>query len=274
MGRLRNLSNSRKGIRGTVTKGNIIYDAVDLEANNELYETETTAKYPIGTRVVSCDGRVFRYALASLEVKPGFGAFNLNVFNAITGGCVNAQAVGDKSIVLLCDSTTGGTSWFGTENRMAGGYISLPTGTITQVRRIVSHAASANGSNVTVNLDGPLTEAVTAAEMCEVMQNPYSALTQQGHTRASVVGVPVTTIAAGSYGWIQTWGPTWITPSVAGVGSAERERTLIFYSDGSVRNINDVDMSTYGSQIAGFCINVTATGDWTNPPFVMLQISP
>jgi hypothetical protein len=88
------------------------------------------------------------------------------------------------------------------------------------------------------------------------------------------MGVPVTTIAAGRFGWIQTWGPCWVTPSVAGVGSATTERTLIFVGDGSVHNINDNDMSTYGCQIAGFCINTTAAGDWTNPPFVMLTISP
>jgi len=272
MGRTRYINNSRSGVQGTVVQGNVIYDTqpnMDLE----LYDTETTPKYPIGTRLVSGDGRVFRYALAAASVNPGFGASNNNTFNGITGGSVTARAIGDTTITLLCDATTGGSTWFGTANRMAGGYVSLPSLTITQFRRIVSHPASANGSNVVVTLDGPFTQAVAAASMAEVMQNPYSAL-YTGGNYDSVVGVPVTQIATGYYGWIQTWGPTWITPDVAGVGSEAHGRQLIFVGNGAIELVNDMDPSTYSCQHAGFILGTSASGDWTNPPFVMLQISP
>jgi len=272
MARARYVSNSRRGIAGTAIGGNIIFET-EPSMDDELYEAETAARYPIGTRVVSSDGRVFRYALAAATVTPGFGASNNNTFNAIIGGAVTARAIGDKTITFLCDSTTGGATWFGTLNRMAGGYVSLPTGSITQFRRIVSHPATASASNVVVTLDGPFTRTITAAEMAEVMQNPYSAL-YTGGNYDSVVGVPVTTIATGYYGWIQTWGPTWIVPDVAGVGSEAHGRQLIFVGNGAIELVNDMDPGTYCCQHAGFILGTSVVGDWSNPPFVMLQISP
>jgi len=276
MNRLRYARNAIDG-NGTLFRGD--FYQVTLESSlggttgHRIWETKTTPQYQLGARLVLEDGRVFRYALATTTVTPGFGASNKNIFNAITGGCVRAQAVGDTSVVFLCDATTGGASWFGTKNRMAGGYVSIPVGTITQFRRIVSHAATANGSNVTVNLDMPLTEAVTATKMAEVMQNPYSALYPGGNFD-SVVGVPLTTIATGYYGWIQTWGPTWIVPDVAGVGSEAHGRQLIFVGNGAIELKNDMDPTTYSCQHAGFILGTSVVGDWANPPFVMLQISP
>ena len=242
-------------------------------AHQGLYEISAIQRYALGTRVVDSDGRVFRYALAAATVAPGFGASNNNTFNGITGGVVNAQAIGDKVCSLLLDATTGGATWFGTKNRMAGGYISLPTGSPPQFRRIVSHPAGVSTDTIVVTLDGPFSRALTAAEMAEVIQNPYSAL-YTGGNYDSVVGVPLVSITTGYYGWIQTWGPTWITPDVAGVGSEAHGRQLIFVGNGAIELVNDMDPSTYACQHAGFILGTSAAGDWTNPPFVMLQISP
>ena len=275
MGRLRHLSNSRDGVRGTVSRGNIIYDSIDLEANKELYEVGTTKKYPLGTRLVTADGRVFRYAKAEGDLVANRGALNHQRYNGITGGIVSAFASGVTEVNILLDSTTSGSTWFGVENNMAGGSIVLATGTPTICRQIVKHPAGSDADTITITLDGPTTRAITAAEMAEVMRNPYQALVQSTHsTHLSCMGVTQNAFTAGDYGWIQTWGVSWITPDLGTLGIDEYDRELIFLGTGTVVQTTDSDPTTYANQHAGFLMNFTSVSEWSIPPFVMIQISP
>jgi len=275
MGRLRHLSNSRTGVRGTVSKGNIIYDAIDLEANLELYEVGTTKKYPLGTRLVTADGRVFRYAKAEGDLIANRGVLNHQRYSGITGGIVSAFASGVTEVNILLDSTTSGATYFGVANNMAGGSIVLATGTPTICRQIVKHPAGINAETITITLDGPTTRAITAAEMAEVMRNPYQALVQATHGEwCAIMGVTQNAWSAGDYGWIQTWGVTWITPSLGTIGVNEYDRECIFLGDGSIVQTTDYDPTTYAYQHAGFLINWSSTSNWSIPPFLMLQISP
>jgi len=275
MGRLRHMSNSRTGVRGTTSKGNIIYDAVDLEANLELYEVGTTKKYPLGTRLVTADGRVFRYAKAEGDLVANRGALNHQRYNGITGGIVSAFASGVTEVNILLDGDTSGDTFFGVANNMAGGSIVMPTGAPTMCRQIVKHPAGADGETITITLDGPTTRAIAAADMAEVMRNPYQALVQSTHGEwLAIMGVTQNAFSAGDYGWIQTWGVSWITPSLGTLGVDEYDRELIFLGDGSIVQSTDYDPTTYAYQRCGFLMNWSSTSNWSIPPFVMIQISP
>ena len=233
-----------------------------------VYSTGTVRKFVSGTRYRIGD-RVFKYGKTGAAVNPGFGAFNNGVYSGITGGNVTARAIGDIWLDILLDATTGGTTWFGTKNNMVGGIWCQPDGTNAQFRMITGHEKGADALTIKVYLDGPITRTMIATSFMECAQNPYNQLSNSGGGWASVMGVPTTVIASGSYGWFQSWGPCWVTPSLP-VADTVKWRTVCFVGDGSIRSFEDVTGET-GHQVAGFVIDQTS-GD--NPPFVMLQISP
>ena len=235
-----------------------------------VYSTGTVKKHsPLGIRYRVGDS-VYKYGRAGAALATGFGAKNFGAYNNITGGVVSARSIGDMWIDLLLDSTTGGTGWFGTKNNMVGGFVSMPTGAPTMFRHIMGHEKGANAATIKVYLDGPLTRATDAAQMCEVGQNPYYNLRQTNNNFTSVMGVPTTKIASGSFGWFQTEGPAWVVPALP-VADTAQWREVYFGGDGSILGSEDSTAET-GLQRAGFVIDNTSPGS-DNPPFIFLQIS-
>ena len=233
-----------------------------------VYSTGTVKKHPIAYRYRIGD-RVFKYGKTVSSVKSGFGAFNDGVYSGITGGNVTASKIGEVSLDILLDATTGGATWFGTKNNMVGGLWSQPDGTNAQFRMITGHEKGANGGIIKVYLDGPFTRAMAAASFMEVAQNPYNQLVLPGGTMASVMGVPTTLIASGSFGWMQTWGPCWMNPDLP-VADTANWRTVVIVQGGGIRSFDDATAEA-GHQVVGFVIDKTS-GD--NPPFIFLTISP
>ena len=253
--------------------GGIYQDGVLLPGKSvqNTYRDSTTQNYLLGSRRVTLDGRVYRYALAGAACASGFGCKNFGAYAAVTGGAVTTTVDGADKVVILLDATTGGATWFGTAGRMIGGYVSMPTGTPPLFRIITDHSTGVDGGYVTITLDGPLTRAVTATNFMEIAQNPYANVRQTNNNFTSVMGVAVGAIASGSYGWIQTWGPCWCIPAIP-VADTAQWRTVCFGGDGSVLSYEDITGET-GLQVAGFVIDNTSPGS-DNPPFIMLQISP
>ena len=253
--------------------GGIYQDGVLLPGKSvqNTYRDSTTQNYLLGSRRITLDGRVYRYALAGAACASGFGCKNFGAYSGVTGGAVTTTVDGDDKVVILLDATTGGATWFGTAGRMIGGYMSMPTGTLTLFRIITDHSTGASGGYVTITLDGPLTRAVTATNFMEIAQNPYADVRQTNNLFTSVMGVAVGAIASGSYGWIQTWGPCWCIPALP-VADTSQWRTVTFGGDGSILSYEDSTGET-GLQVAGFVIDNTSPGS-DNPPFIMLQISP
>ncbi len=247
--------------------GQLHIDATDTTRFG-VYSTGTVRKFISGTRYRIGD-RVYKYGLTAGAIKSGFGAFNNGVFDGVTGGNVTARAIGDVWLDILLDSTTGGTTWFGTKNNMVGGMWSQPDSTLAQFRLITGHEKGANGGTIKVYLDGPLTRTLVAASFMEIAQNPYNQLVRPGGTMASVMGVPTTNVASGSFGWNQTWGPCWMNPDLP-VADTANWRTVVFVQGGGIRGFDDATGEN-GHQVAGFVIDKTS-GD--NPPFIFLQISP
>jgi len=242
------------------------------------YTMDATAKYAIGQRYVDeTDGRVFRYAgCGTAGWQPGCGAFFCgSVIDLGSGAGENLHAnaaIGDTTVVIEVASVTA-DAW-------AGGYIVFGHGSAlgarTHNRRIVGNTASAATTNhVTVTLDGALTAAVTTSDYCELIINPYSNLQTTTSEFSSVGGVPCAIATTGQFGWVQTWGPCWITGN-ATPGSTAMERKLYFVGDGSIQgDVGLVAPTTEPErrQEAGFIIQKDSSGSG-GPPFVMLQISP
>jgi len=247
-----------------------------------IWETSLTAKYSPGTRLITEDGRVFRYAKASNIVNVRhFGLkFWRQIGDGIAASAGGSSAVGDYTVTLTGTGVT--------KDEYMGGYITIFS-TPVQARYIVSNTAT-SGTTFVVTLAEPLTTAVTrASTYCEALQCPYANVRltagpsggDSGNDYSSVAGIPfITTSAANTYLWIQTWGPIWINPhgsSLQDAGITGGERRLVFDVEGSVCIEDDVAHGPGADgdehQIAGFIIDRSASGT-SGPPLVMLTISP
>lgn len=240
--------------------------------DHPTYEVSTTQRYALGTRRVTPDGRVFRYAAAGTNGwKSGYGAFHAG--SLVIGEVLHVAATEGDETVVIEQASIAADEW-------AGGLIVMGHGSAakTQNRRILSNTASAATTNhVTVTLDGPLSESLLTSDYVEIIKNEYANVDGGSNEFSSVAGVPAAVAVSGEYGWIQTWGPCWIVPGGSGTpGSTAAERTVYFVGDGSINgDVGFVDPTTEPErrQVAGYIIQRDSSGSG-GPPFVMLQLVP
>lgn len=235
---------------------------------HRLWETKTTAQYSIGTRLVTEDGRVFRYCLSSGAVTAGKGANSKGNLadDGIAASAVLARAVGDTQIDF--DSQTFA------KDELVGGYLVIHTSEV-QNRYIIGNTVAAN-ANVVITVAEPFSTLFAASQYAEVCPNPYrfvAAPSGDSANRSSILGIPFVSIAAsGSYFWLQTWGPCWINPGPYGMGGQPGERSVLFNPDGSLRRMAEWGVIS-DWQHAGFILQ-SDPGGTDGPPFIMLQVSP
>ncbi len=226
--------------------------------------------YNIGDRVALPDGRVFRYGKSSdtaiiTDLLCSFAEDEVQGYEVLK----NNQAVGDKEVVF-----TGAAHAALDEDELRGGYIVVyhsGGGGFSQFRGIVGNPASALNANITVYLDASLDhEVVALTTAAELWYNPYAALKGTTDDAASAAGKPVVNVAvADTYFWIQTWGPCWLSPQIAGFQAANKQRSAVKRNDGSIvapGAAGALDMT----QIVGFLINEGLSSG----PLFMLTISP
>ena len=248
-----------------------------------IYETSLIKmpNYNIGDRVVLPDGRVFRYAKSAGAMNVDFGcAF---VEDECQGWTVLDSSengvIGDKSILV-----NGSTHAALSEDELRGGYVIIfkdGGGGNTQFRGIIGNAASIANADIRIYLDAPLDVAtIGGTTACEVFYNPYASIDDAARSIVactSFAGKPAKQVtAANQYFWVQTWGPCWITPSIADVTWAPAtnwsKRAAYFRHDGSIEaNIAVATRDNENTdQLAGFLINE----GYSAGPLLMLQISP
>lgn len=260
------------------TKGVVVNNAPNWDF---LYQV-STVKDPnctCGDRVVTPDGRVFRYAKAGTGgVQSEWGAaMPLKTIDVAVAPAqaTGAGAVGSQSVTLTVSATSGvaGNGAFALDE-LRGGYVVIGNGSAQhpQMRCITGNPAKVAGAaSLTVTLDAKLTAAVSVGvTTIETMTNPYSDLVPGSGGYQTFLGIPARTATVGQYFWLQTWGPCWITSNSAtcnGVG----DRTIVFAANGSVVSSDDITVES-GLQIAGVAMDASSAGA-SNAPMVMLQIS-
>ena len=182
---------------------------------------------------------------------------------------------GDKEVILTTSATSGaaGTGLTAVDE-YKGGTIVLFKAAVDkpQVRGIVGNTArAATGAvDVTFSLDSPLTLDLAVTDVGEAMASPWAYLIQDSEISHPVVGVATVVGTTGQYIWVQTWGPTFVSPQ-SGVG-VTGQIGCWWRHDGSL----DVyaNIGTYVStQYAGFVL-AEAIAHPQGAPFFMLQILP
>lgn len=264
-----------------------------------LYTTNSVIdpEFNIGDRVVTPDGRVFRYAKAAGSVLSSFGAAmgDYVTISAVAPAqttpadpgfpapaAVQHGSLGAKTVLITVASGNGHAGdGVVAQDELRGGYIVLANqGSSAQNRGIIGNTAVASGGGTCViYLDAPLTAAVVASTTyIEVMPNPYRAMVPGGGKSASketFLGVPVISTTTGKYFWLQTWGPLWIVPGGGdpnGPGYGAGDRDVYFVGDGSINGAKTLTIEN-GYQRAGSIMQADVAGNYAGPPFVMLQVS-
>lgn len=256
-----------------------------------LYKASTIKdpQFNIGDRVVTPDGRVFRYAKAGTAgVLSSFGATvrassNISVLapaqSTLRAGYKDQQICGalGSRVVEITIAAADGRAADGVvaADELRGAYIVLANQGSSAMNRCIlgNTAVAAGGGTTIVTLDGPLTAAVVAGTTyTEILLNPYAFMEIGGGANLeyqSFDGVPAVTATVGQYFWLQTWGPLWVVPGGGSTpGDSANDREVYFVGDGSINGAAHVTNEN-GYQVAGFIMDSGST----TPPFIMLQIS-
>jgi len=230
---------------------------------------DTAQKYPVGTKYVEGD-RIFRYVHVSGSPLPGRGAANLNTIQERAGASWDVNGViGDTTVYINAMVNDIDLDEF------AGGWLlfaGADTGHGNQIP-IVSNTAATVGNPSTIvlghGLTGTATAGVTGSTLTASLWSQVGTSLPSGYS--TIVGVPITTITDGEYGWIMTWGPCLVVPT-GSYGDGASERTFYFQTDGTIFGGSDL---SYDHQYAGVTASLTYyddTAQVTN--FFILQLFP
>jgi hypothetical protein len=252
----------------------------DLTDDNQLgiYSIDATQRYVLGTRHITWDGNVYKYAKAGATLDPDLGAKAYATQNLayVTFAAGQTAAIGDRSLKCTFASTDGlANSGLVPENELAGGTCVIFSDTVvTQTRGITGNSyVAVGGGEATLYLDYPLQAAITAAtSFIEAIGSPYLDVRNSQDATKSVIGLPVSAATTTyPYCWLQTWGKCWIAPQ-ADVGAGAYKNQAVFRDDGSIGPHDDADAVENYAQHAGFVIQ-TAQAGGQGAPFLLLQIS-
>lgn len=165
----------------------------------------TTAKQDqLGALGETSDGRKYRYSKAGASaLDPGKLCVNADLDSNVTNVLVPvAAAIGATSVSV----TAGGTI---VADAYADGYLTVNDATGEGITYLVTGNSGRTGSGtITVSLAEPLQVALVAAtsEVTLKKNNWDSVVISATDQADQPVGFPNVTIAAGSYGWLQTHG--------------------------------------------------------------------
>jgi len=165
----------------------------------------TTMPLP-GARGFTRDGRSFRFVKA--------GAVAL-----VAGNCIQSPAIIPNHLANTPPAVPVDATSFTYTPGATAGAAQLYSGGLMQVDTtpgngraygVDSHLAFGSSTAFTLNLakDDPIQVALTTSSRVGLIQNPYNGVIQMPVTTATgvLVGVAVSDIPAGGFGWIQTWG--------------------------------------------------------------------
>lgn len=172
------------------------------------YEVGTVALYPLGQRMETPNGRVFRYAEMGTTVGIANKLYQSEVPgpNFDTLDVPTAVVVGDTSI-----TATNGTTAI-VENDFQYGYLIFEeTANLGECHRLAGNTGVGAGSVVTCYLfqgDSFQVAMDASSDKITLVKNPYKDIIIKPETTqtAMPVGVPPMLIAASGYGWVQTHG--------------------------------------------------------------------
>lgn len=188
--------------------------------DSDVFSSSITPGFSPGTRAVTRDGRVFRYAQA--------GAVTLVVGNVIQASAqiANHQQLTPIAVTAGATSLTvtlGATAV--TAGQYSNGWAIIDTAPgLGYLYLISGHPAALASGTLTLTLasDSPIQVDLTASSRVSLQANAYTGVIQSPVIlTGAVVGVAVYPVIATQYGWLQTHGPGGtLIDGTPGVGAA------------------------------------------------------
>lgn len=241
----------------------------DFTGDNNLgiYAQELVQRYIHGTRYMTWDGRVFKYAKSGgvLDNDLGVGSAEDEVQTYAAIDATSPVAIGSTKVIVNT-----GTHAALAKNELAGGYVVFYTAN-NQFRGLLGNDAADANVDFTIYLDAPTSVLLVAASTgVEVFYNPYSKLLATGadgnNILTSKLGIPATKVTATLMNfWLQTWGPCWVAPQLANFQAATYLRAGYWRHDGSIDSAAATGVTS--TQYAGYFIN---EGLSTGPLFYLM----
>lgn len=240
--------------------------AGSLRSEAAIHLATSHQYYPVGTKL-DLHGRTFRYGRTAEAItithrgspNLAYVPWHTNQLYATKGISVNAAKAGDKQLTSTFDDYGTDTTPYNMQykNYFQNGLavIFQDTNVIWCVRiagneiETVNADSAANGDMI-IYLAEPLPADLTSTSVqVDLYPSPYM---NQGAgssvgTYGRVTGIPMCTFTSGYWGWFQTKGPCWVTPTT-GITTANVHQ-VVFHTDGTVK-VNSGD----GLQLAGYMI--------------------
>lgn len=241
---------------------------------------DTAQKYPHGTRFV-CGDRTFRYVYVStVDAQDRTGIGLNNISESATGATANitwgavGSVPGDEIVGLV---TTGFVDTTPDEDDFAGGWLvppyPQPYGSFMVIHSTLSTEGARTAGEIDLTLDYPLINTVAAGtNYGELNYSEYVNVARGWSGEygkfASYVGVTLVISEAGTWQWVQTYGPCYMSMDGA-VGGSDDERLVSFGAGGSVY----LHASYHNKQIAGYILPSTGVAG-TASSLIFLQLKP
>lgn len=227
------------------------------------YSVSTIKKHALGQRAETADGRIFRYGKAgSGGATLGYYAVSPDVDTAeITMAVTAAAAIGATSISFTNAATTA------TANEYSEGWVVVSFGTgIGQTLKISHHAALTSGGASVVYLEDPLVVALDTTSRIDLVANPYNGVIMVTTDAAisTPAGVPLVTIDADEYGWLQTRG-------VVGI-AADATIAAGYEFQGDINDAGKIDVTGTDAQVIKLGHAILAAADtYSHPVFLKID---
>lgn len=196
-----------------------------LDFNPFEVRTPADASAQLGQEFQVADGRAFRYAKVGasnvskgkLQVGP---APKTNHHNRAVASAV---AIDGTSVTLGLGATAA------VADEYAEGYLAVnDVDGEGQVYKIGAHPAASSSANLALTLKDPVKTALTTSSEASLVHNTYNGIVEAASATRNPAGVPLVSVSAGDYCWVQIRG---IAALLAGA-AIDLGATVV--SDGSV----------------------------------------
>jgi hypothetical protein len=240
-------------------------NGVRILTSSDILDHGTTKQDTLGARGVTADGRRWVYALS--DSSAGLAAGKLGIAAAVTANHVNRSldstslgAAGGKVVVVSVGATAV------TQDQYADGYLVVRDGTGKgQTLRINGNVSvGSSGGAVTVYLFDPIATALSTSDTKVDLISPFNGVVAST-TLSRPIGVPMVTLAAGEYGWLQTHGTAAvlsdgaITKGVQGIQSTSVAGAVAIAAVGAIATMTYVGSApelTVDTKYTQFNLNI------------------
>lgn len=274
-------------IKGVLTQDNAgtIYHVPNPTIINaripDLYLPDDIQKYNIGTGLIK-GNKAYFYAYCKTTIGPNMFAKVYNTQDIANSAIAVAASKGATQIAVTASSSSGLAHGgvFALNYLKGGQVVVFPAAgaAYTFTSTIVGSSVLAATGTIYLDLEEPIPCDITTGATAEATASPWKNIVPMGSTYSpstlsgglfSACGVAKCLLTSGQWGWLQTYGPTWVSPA-ASLGAGENSKGAWIQADGSLTD-QDYALANLGMYAGWVMANDVAGGQ--GAPFVWLTIA-